>query len=91
MIQFTKPTNLNGTELRKELNDAGVAISDNLLCVMIDSDGNLKLDIVEADEAKAAAVVTAHNGTTVAPEATIAEKLASVGLSVADLKEALGL
>lgn len=91
MIQFTLPTNLNGTELRKELNDAGVAIGDGLNSVMDDGCGNLLLDIAEADKTKATPIVAAHNGTTVAPEPTIADKLASVGLSVTDLKEALGL
>lgn len=38
---------------------------------------------------QALAALEAHNGTT--PELTIAEKLASVGLSVDDLKAALGL
>ena len=91
MIQFTKPTNLNGTELRKELNAAGITISDAPNSVAVDGNGNLQLDIFEKDEAKAIAVVAAHNGTTIAPEPTVADKLASVGLTVADLKAALGL
>ena len=36
-------------------------------------------------------VVAAHNGTTIAPEPTIDEKLASVGLSISSLKSALGI
>jgi hypothetical protein len=88
MIQFTKPTNLNGTELLAELNAAGVAITqppfDN-------AQGSIWLEIAAADEAKAKTVVAAHNGTTIAPEPTVSDKLASVGLSVADLKTALGL
>jgi hypothetical protein len=88
MIQFTKPTNLNGTELLAELNAGGVSITQPPL---IDGEDNFWLDIAEADKAKATPIVAAHNGTTVAPEPTIADKLASVGLSVADLKIALGL
>ena len=91
MIEFIKPTNLNGTELRKELNDAGVTISQDFLSVRDDGCANLILEIADADETKAKAIVAKHNGTTVAPEPTIADKLASVGLSVTDLKTALGL
>ena len=91
MIQFTKPTNLNGTELREELNAAGITISDAPNSVAVDGNGNLQLDISEKDEAKATPIVAAHNGTTIAPEPTLDEKLASVGLSVSDLKTALGL
>ena len=88
MIQFTKPTNLNGEELRAELNAGGVVINEPPL---IDGENNLWLDIAEADKAKATPIVAAHNGTTIAPEPTIADKLVAAGLSVAELKEALGL
>jgi hypothetical protein len=88
MIQFIEPTNLNGAELLTELNSGGVAITEP---PMLDGDGNFWLDIAEADKAKATPIVAAHNGTMVALELTIDEKLASVGLSVTDLKTALGL
>jgi hypothetical protein len=88
MIQFTKPTNLNGTELLAELNAGGVAITAS---PVLDESNILWLDITEADKAKATPIVSAHNGTTVAPEPTIADKLASVGVSLDDLKAALGL
>ena len=88
MIQFTKPQNLNGAELLAELNAAGLLITNS---PMIDGSGDFWLDIAEADKAKATPIVAAHNGTIVAPEPTIADKLASVGLSVPDLKAALGL
>jgi hypothetical protein len=88
MIQFTKPINLNGTELLTELNAGGVTITKP---PMIDGNGDFWLGIAEADKAKATPIVAAHNGTTVAPEQTIEDKLASVGLSVPDLKAALGL
>lgn len=90
MIKFDKPINLNGTELRQELNAAGVIITDRPSSVKVDNEC-LWLDIAKKDEAKAQVVVDAHNGTTVAPEPTIADKLASAGLSVDDLKAALGL
>jgi hypothetical protein len=88
MIQFTKPTNLNGSELLAELNAGGVTITQS---PELDGLGVLWLNIAETDETKAKKIVAAHNGTIVAPEPTIADKLASVGLSVTDLKAALGL
>ena len=88
MAIFTKPKNLNGSELRKELRNSGVEISDEISSVVL-SGNDLTLEIAKADETKAAAVVAAHNGTQIAPEPTIADKLASVGLSIADLKAAL--
>ena len=88
MIKFTKPENLNGAELLTELNAGGVVITKP---PSIDGNNNLWLDIAEANKAKATPIVAAHNGTTVAPEQTIDDKLASVGLSVPDLKTALGL
>jgi hypothetical protein len=91
MISFTKPENLNGSELRQELLEAGISINQDSKSIFVEADGCLYLDIMQQDEAKAAAVIAAHNGTVIPPEPTIADKLASVGLSVTDLKEALGL
>lgn len=91
MIKFSVPTNLNGAELRQELNAAGISISNDNFAVILDDEKNLWLDIAEADKAKATLIVAAHNGTTIAPKPTIDDKLASVGLSVLDLKTALGL
>lgn len=88
MITFKKPANLNGTELLAELKSAGV---DVVGLPIDDAQGNLLLNIDEANEAKAKNVVAAHNGTIVAPEPTINDKLASVGLTIDDLKSALGL
>lgn len=62
MQTFTKPTNLNGAELRQELNAAGVNISDDTNAVVLDGDV-LFLDIAAKDKAKAETVVAAHNGT----------------------------
>ena len=90
MITFTKPANLNGKELVEQLNAAGIEINTQT-SPFDDGQGNLLLDIAAADEAKAKTIVAAHNGTIVSPEPTVADKLQSVGLSVADLKQALGL
>ena len=88
MIEFIKPTNLNGAELLNELNSAGIEITN---LPMIDGEGIFWLDVSISDKDKAAKIVKAHNGTMVAPEPTISQKLASVGLSVEDLKAALGI
>jgi len=88
MITFTKPQNLNGKELLDELSANGVVVQG---LPVDDGAGNLILNIASKDEAKAAEVVAAHNGNTVAPQPTIEDKLASVGLSLPDLKAALGL
>ena len=88
MIKFIKPTNLNGAELLDELNAAGIAITES---PFVNATGDLYLQIAEADTKKAEAVVLAHNGTTIAPEPSIDDKLASVGLSLNDLKSALGI
>ena len=88
MIKFIKPQNLNGTELLKELEAAGIKVegwpSD-------DGEGNLYLDISKTDEKKAAEIVALHNGTITPKELTPAEKLFNAtGLTVAEYK-ALGL
>ncbi len=88
MIKFNKPESLNGTELLDELASAGIKC---IRLPYIDGAGDFWLDVESADEAKAAAVVAAHNGTTIAPEPTIEDKLASVGLNLTDLKTALGI
>lgn len=87
MIKFNKPINLNGTQLISELNTAGVTITDSPL---IDGNGEFWLNILETDISKAQLIVEAHNGVN-SPEITVEQKLASVGLSVEDLKAALGL
>ncbi len=91
MIKFNKPINLNGSELLDELAAVGIVLDKFTQAPIVDGNGNLWLDIDPADESATTAVVAAHNGTTVAPEPTIAEKLASVGLNLTDLKTALGL
>ena len=84
MKTFTKPENLNGAELMAELAAVGIIVDK----VFDNSNGTISLP---TDDDAAGLVVAAHNGTTVAPEPTIEDKLASVGLNVDDLKSALGL
>ena len=89
MIKFNKPTNLNGAELLDELAEVGIVLDKRKQAPLVDGNDDFWLDINPKDEAKAAAVVAAHNGTTVAPEPTIEQKLASVGLSLDELKSAI--
>lgn len=91
MIIFTKPKNLNGEELRQELNAAGINISNEKFSVVVDGENNLLLDINPKDVSEAEKIVANHNGTIIPPELTIEDKLASVGLNLNDLKSALGL
>ena len=89
MASFTKPSSLNGTQLRAELRTAGVTISDEPNAVLDSSDGLIHLNIKKADETKAAAVVAAHVGVDSVIELSLDEKLASVGISLAEIKAAL--
>jgi len=88
MIKVTRPVNLNGAELIDELTAKGVKVKD---VPFLDGNGDLFLDIAEKDFVKAEEVLAKHNGTQKAPELTVAQKLESVGLSLDDLKAALGL
>ena len=86
---FDKPTNLNGAELKEELAAVGIVVET----IRDNADNTISFETT--NEAKAAEVVAAHNGTTVAPDNTAAKaaaqaKLAALGLTTDDLK-ALGL
>ena len=88
MIQFNKPVNLNGEELLSELQAAGIEINN---IPSVEADGFLWLDIKESDKSLTETIVANHNGTTVSPEPTPADKLAAAGLTVNELKAVLGL
>jgi hypothetical protein len=85
MKKFDKPINLNGAELLAELKAAGIKATK------IIQNGNENIEIDVDDEVKAKPIIQAHNGTVIPAEPTVEEKLASVGLSLSDLKTALGL
>jgi hypothetical protein len=85
MIQFNLPNKLNGAQLLDELKAAGVSITQ----YPSQENGLLYLEIDAKDESKAKTVVDSHIG--IDKEPTLNDKLSSVGLSVADLKAALGL
>ena len=77
--EFEIPAFIDGTQLKAELGCDDVYIRGDKLVIS----GSLT-------EAEAKAGLSAHVKI-VKPEPTVAEKLASVGLSVDDLKAALGL
>lgn len=89
MISFDKPLDFDGVQFCDELEAAGVAINRNT-SPLVDGNGVFWLDIASKDTQKAQDVLNAHIPQPKA-EPTIAEKLASVGLSIDDLKSALGL
>jgi len=62
MIKFDKPINLNGLQLRQELKDAGVLITDEPNALFIDGNDNFWLAIDKKDESKAKSIVDAHIG-----------------------------
>ena len=78
-FEFTLPTAINGDQLKNELNAHDVFVRENVLTVV----GDFTKEYAES-------IITAHSPKEAA-EPTISEKLASVGLSVDDLKAALGL
>ena len=85
MINVTKKINLS--QLDSELNGKGLiaSVDDNKEINAIGlADNN------DATEAELEAAITAHKAASVT-QPTIDEKLASVGLSVDDLKVALGI
>ncbi len=89
MIRFTKPENFEGVQFCNELEAAGVLINRET-SPFIDGNGDFWLDINTKDTTKAQQVLDAHKPKP-RPEPTVAEKLASVGLDLDDLKSALGL
>lgn len=88
MIKFEKPANFDGVQFCEELEAVGVLIDKNT-SPLVDNNGDFWLDIDAKDTAKAQEVLDAHIPKP-RPEPTIAEKLASVGLSLDELRAALG-
>jgi hypothetical protein len=89
MISFDLPTQFNGLQFCEELKAVGINI-DNREDMYATTDGFLWLKIENKDTQKVQDVLNAHIPKPIS-EPTIAEKLASVGLSIDDLKAALGL
>ena len=88
MIKFDRPINLNGAELRDELRAAQIIVTDDTNFLQDDGQGNLFIGISASYKDKAAEVVAAHNGTTVAPDrsADKAALLAKLGITADEAK-----
>jgi hypothetical protein len=89
-MRFDLPKKFNGTTLRNELAEHQIYLAAEKSAITI-SENNLFLEIDEKDSDKVIEVLKNHNGNDIVIETTIEQKLASVGLSIADLKSALGL
>jgi hypothetical protein len=84
-MNFTKPQALNGKQLKDELKVQGIIVE----VIEDDGQGQISFDVEKPKEGLAASIVAAHVG--IDKEPTIADKLESVGVSIDDLKAALGL
>jgi hypothetical protein len=76
MIEFNKPTNLNGKELLEELAAGGVIVTGRIEVEL----EILRLDIKPADKTKATKIIADHNGNTIdidrsAEKAALLERL----------------
>jgi len=83
MIKFTKPENLDGFYLRKELSVAGVKLASDAIMVV---ENDLFLDITSKDQTKAENVIQAHQGN----NPYLAE-INAAAKAKADLLERLGI
>ena len=95
MITFNKPENLNGAQLRNELNAGGVEISNHRNSVCVNGEGQLELEIKASDQIKAAEIVAAHIGldtsiNLAAVKASAQAKLAALGLTDDEVAAILG-
>jgi hypothetical protein len=84
-MNFTKPQALNGAQLKDELQAQGITVAG----LEDDGQGQISFNVEKAKEGLAASIVAAHVG--IDKEPTVTEKLESVGVSIDDLKVALGL
>ena len=88
-MEFTLPKKFNGETLRNELKAEGIILPENKKAITVSGEV-LILDIDEKDATKVQNVLANHNGDDILIEETVADKLASVGLSIEELKTALG-
>lgn len=92
MIKIEIADVFNGKQLIQEMQEAGVILYENLAgitAVVKESNGDIFIPTTEEFTELAQQVATNH--VAVFQEDTVMDRLASVGLSIDDLKSALGL
>ena len=88
-MEFTLPKKFNGETLRNELKAEDIILPEDKKAITVSGE-ILILDIDQKDATKVENILANHNGDDIFIEQTVADKLASVGLSIEDLKAALG-
>jgi hypothetical protein len=90
MLRLNKPAEVNGIQLVNELRAEGIEIADALKGSIGIEGNKLLVYVNEQHLEKVTEIVNAHIAQPT-PEPTIEDKLSSVGLSLPNLKAALGL
>jgi hypothetical protein len=93
MAIFSKPDNLNGAQLRKELKAVGVTFTDEFETILINAENELVLEIKKTDEQKAKQIIENHNGIDidlVKVKESAQAKFAALGLTEEEVASILG-
>ena len=92
MIKIQIADVFNGKQLIQEMQEAGVILYENLAGITtVVKESNGEIFIPTSEEFAELAQQVATNHVAVFQEDTVMDRLASVGLSIDDLKSALGL
>jgi len=92
MIKIEIADVFNGKQLIQEMQEAGVILYENLAGITaVVKEANGEIFIPTSEEFAELAQQVATNHVAVFQEDTVMDRLASVGLSIDDLKSALGL
>ena len=88
MTKFDLPNSFNGEQLVNEIEAKGISIDRSVL-PLVDGNKQLWLSVAESDYDAVLSVIDKHKP--VFYEPTITDKLAAAGISLDDLKVALGI
>lgn len=92
MIKITINDGFNGKQLIKEMSDAGVVLYENLTGVSaIEMQANGEVFVPTTEQYTELAQQVANSHVPVFQEDTVLDKLAAAGLTIDELKSALGL